>query len=86
MYTERVCMCEHQEEVFMCASCIRLEKASVPCRGGCVQVAHRVLLAGLHGSEGVNMRHCVPMCGRSELCVHQQAYVCEVWACANMSV
>lgn len=48
--------------------------------------AQGLLLAGLHASEGVNMRHCVPTYGRSELCVHQQANVGEVWACADMSV
>lgn len=79
-------MCEYQEEVLVCASCARPEKASVPCKGGCVQVALGVLLVGLHASEGVNMHHCVPMGGRSVLCVHQQACVCEVWSGANMSV
>lgn len=42
---------------------------------------HGVLLAGLHESEGVNVHH---MYGQSDLCAHQQATVCEVWACANI--
>lgn len=41
------------------------ENASVPCKCGCVQVAQGVLLAGLHGSEGVSVCH---MYGKSAVC------------------
>lgn len=68
----------------MCASCARPENASMPRTPACVQVAQGVLLAVLHGSEGVNIRHHMHIYGRSELCAHQQANVCEVWACANI--
>lgn len=50
------------------------------CKCGCVQGAQGVSLAGVHGSAGVNVRHCVcTLYGRSGPCARQQETVCEVW-------
>lgn len=64
--------------------CVRPENTNVSCKRGCVQAAQGLLSAGSHGSEGVNICHGVDMYGRSELCAHRQANVCEIWACANI--
>lgn len=46
------------------------------CKCEYVQVTQGVPLAGWHGSEGVNMRHCVYTCMAVQSCVHVSRKMC----------